>query len=440
MEKRVRIIGAGLAGCEAAWQLAEKGYRTELYEMKPLKRSPAHHSDGYAELVCSNSLKNNDITNACGLLKQELRMLGSLIMECADSSKVEAGAALAVDREVFSRRVTERIKGHPNIKVYNEVAERVFAEDCIVATGPLTDEKLVGSISGLTGEGFLYFYDASAPIVTKESVDFGRAFYGSRYGKGSADYINCPMSKEEYRNFYNELIKAERVKIKDFEKREIFEGCMPVEIMAGRGEDTLRFGPMKPVGLNDPVKGTRNYAVVQLRKENVSDEMYNLVGFQTNLTFSEQKRVFGMIPALKEAEFVRYGVMHRNMFICSPKLLDGSYRLRGSKDIYFAGQISGVEGYVESVASGMTAALAYAYRKERGEGLDFPEDTMTGALAKYISSADPEDFQPMNSNFAILPPFTENIKDKSARKSAYAERALKSMNKFIKERFEDVRR
>lgn len=432
--KKVKVIGAGLAGCEAAWQLSKRGICVELIEMKPKKKSPAHSTDGFAEIVCSNSLKSNDITNACGLLKQELRMLGSLLIECADACRVEAGTALAVDRDLFSERVTKAIKGNSLIEVSNCLCDEVPKSDCIVATGPLTDSALTESITRLTGSEFLYFFDAAAPIVLKDSIDFSSAFYASRYNKGSADYINCPMNKEEYIRFYEALINAKRAEVKDFESDAVFEGCMPVEIMAERGEDTLRFGPLKPVGLVDDRTKAKNYAVLQLRKETLSEEMYNLVGFQTHLTFSEQKRVFGLIPALANAEYVRYGVMHRNMFLNAPSLLDESYMLKGSDNVYFAGQISGVEGYVESIASGMIAGINLAAKMLGQESLVFSDETVIGALARYISKADATHFQPMNSNFAIVRPLNEIIKDKAKKKQAYADRSLACIDKIIKER------
>ncbi len=423
---KVSVIGAGLAGCEAAWQLAKRGISVDLYEMKPHKRSPAHHSDGFAEIVCSNSLKNNEITNACGLLKQELRILGSMLINVADCVKVDAGAALAVDREAFSACVTTAIKAHPRINVIEETVDRIPCGDVIIATGPLTDESLMPAIKELIGkDDLLHFFDAAAPVITKESIDMDSAFFGARYDKGTPDYINCPMNKEEYDAFYDALITAKTADVKDFETDDVFEGCMPVEVMALRGRDTLRFGPLKPVGLTDKRTGKRNYAVLQLRKENNFGDMYNLVGFQTHLTFPEQKRVFGLIPALKNAEFVRYGVMHKNTFVCAPGVLDGNYRVRTvqNRRIYIAGQLSGVEGYVESIASGMVAALDL-YIAYLGGQLTLDAKTMTGALGNYLATAQEKHFQPMNSNFAVMEPLEKEIRDKNLRKQAYADRAL----------------
>ncbi len=432
---KVSVIGAGLAGCEAAWQLAKRGFFVDLYEMKPEKRSPAHHSDGLAEIVCSNSLKSNEITNACGLLKQELRLTGSMLMNVADCVKVGAGAALAVDREEFSVCVTTAIKAHPRIKIISGVVDKLPEGDVIIATGPLTDEALMPDIEKLCGgRGLLHFFDAAAPIVTAESVDTDSAFFAARYDKGEADYLNCPMNKEEYDVFYDALVTAETAEVKDFETADVFEGCMPVEVMAKRGRDTLRFGPLKPVGLTDKRTGRRNYAVLQLRKENNFGNLYNLVGFQTHLTFGEQKRVFGLIPALKNAEFVRYGVMHRNTFVCAPEVLTANYRVKSvaNRRIYIAGQLSGVEGYVESIASGMVAALDL-YIDCLGGRLTLDAKTMTGALGNYISSASPDNFQPMNSNFAITEPLDTTVRDKNLRKRAYAERALKVMEELRRE-------
>jgi len=437
MKNKVTIIGAGLAGCEAAWQLAERDFEVLLLEMKPTKRSEAHHSDGFAEIVCSNSLKSNDITNACGLLKEELRFLNSLLIKTADNNRVEAGAALAVDRDAFSNAVTKAISSHPNITVKAEIVSTLPDGDVIIATGPLTDESLVPIVKELTGSELLHFFDAAAPIVTKDSIDMEKAFYASRYDKGTADYINCPMNREEYEAFYDALITAETAEVKDFETKDVFEGCMPVEVMALRGKDTLRFGPLKPVGLTDKRTGVRNYAVLQLRKENVFDDMYNLVGFQTHLTFGAQKRVFSMIPGLENAEFVRYGVMHRNTFVNAPDVLTENYRIKSVEDrnIYIAGQLSGVEGYVESIASGMAAALDL-YLSKKGEKLHFGAKTMIGALGNYIATASPKHFQPMNSNFAITEPLnvTGKMKDKSLKKQMYSDRAIEEIKRIIKEK------
>ncbi|MFB0921103.1 MAG: methylenetetrahydrofolate--tRNA-(uracil(54)-C(5))-methyltransferase (FADH(2)-oxidizing) TrmFO, partial [Oscillospiraceae bacterium] len=384
----VTVIGAGLSGCEAAWQLAERGVPVRLIEMKPKKMTPAHVSENFAELVCSNSLRSDELTNAVGLLKEELRRLGSLIMECADATRVAAGGALAVDRESFSAMITGKIKNHPNIELVSEEATAISNGEVIIATGPLTSDAMAEIIAEKCGDfGFLNFYDAAAPIVTLESVDMENAFYASRYDKGTADYVNCPMTKEEYLAFWNELCEAKQAQIHGFDDAGVFEGCMPVEVMARRGEDTLRFGPLKPVGLVDPRTGKENYAVVQLRRDNAVGTIYNIVGFQTHLTFSEQKRVFSMIPALKNAEFVRYGVMHRNTYLNSPKLLDKYYRLKKEPRISFAGQITGVEGYVESTASGMCAGLETAARLYGAPPLDFPRETAIGALALYVSDS-----------------------------------------------------
>ena len=431
--KNVIVIGAGLAGSEAAWQLANRGIHVDLYEMRPVKSSPAPQTDQFAELVCSNSLRAGNIENAVGLLKEEMRRLGSLIMECADATAVPAGGALAVDRHLFSEMVTEKVKGHPNITVHNEEVTEIPAEGTVIfASGPLTSEALGDKIKALTGETGFYFYDAAAPIVTAESLNYDKVFAASRYDKGDADYLNCPMTEEEYKAFWHELTTAEAVQPKDFEKEIYFEGCMPVEIMASRGEDTLRYGPLKPVGLVDKRTNEESYAVVQLRKENKEGTMFNLVGFQTHLKWGEQKRVFGMIPGLENAEFVRYGVMHRNSFICSPKHLLKTYQLKNYSNIFMAGQITGVEGYVESAQSGMAAGINMVRLLEDKEPLIFPENTVMGALANYITNASKEDFQPMKANFGILPDFPIRIKKKE-RKAAYASRALETMKGFVDE-------
>jgi methylenetetrahydrofolate--tRNA-(uracil-5-)-methyltransferase len=443
----INIIGGGLAGCEVAYQIAKRGYDVKLYEMKPEKFSPAHSNSNLAEIVCSNSFKSNLHTNACGLLKEELRNLDSLLIKVADKVQVPAGQALAVDREKFSEEVTKQIKSNPLIEIINEEVTDIkdLAKDgiVIIATGPLTSEKLSENISNLIGENKLYFYDAAAPIVTKESIDFSIAFYGDRYEQekkkeediedwkkrqesSNPSYINLPMNEEEYTKFYNNLVEAEVVTLHEFEKREIFEGCMPIEIMAKRGIDTLRFGPLKPVGFDDPRTAKRPYAVVQLRQDNEEGTIYNLVGFQTNLKFGEQKRVFSMIPGLENADFVKYGVMHRNTYINSPKLLDITYKLKNFENIYFAGQITGVEGYVESISSGMVAALnAVEEYNKTNKRIEFPKETVIGALAEYISSPN-EKFQPMNANFGILPELEEKIKDKKLRYQKLADRSIKS--------------
>ena len=421
----VTVVGAGLAGSEAAWQLAERGIHVRLYEMKPGKMTPAHHSPNFAELVCSNSLRSDELTNAVGLLKEELRELGSLVMRCADAHRVAAGGALAVDREGFSAAVTEAIRSHPNIEVIAEEVTDIPAGEVIVASGPLTSDVLAEKLAALSGEDApLHFFDAAAPIVTLESVDMDSAFYASRYDKGTADYVNCPMTRDEYLAFWQALCAAEQAPVHGFDDGGVFEGCMPVEVMARRGEDTLRYGPLKPVGLVDPRNGRENYAVVQLRRDNAVGTIYNLVGFQTHLTFPEQRRVFSMIPALKNAEFVRYGVMHRNTYLNSPKLLDRYYRLKSDERIVFAGQMTGVEGYVESCASGMLAALETAARLRGEAPWDLPRETAIGALALYISESTVGSFQPMNVNFGIISPLDKKIRGKREKNAAISERAL----------------
>lgn len=429
----VKVIGAGLAGCEAAWQTANAGIETELYEMKPLKYSPAHHYEGMAELVCSNSLKAARIDSACGLLKEEMRRLGSLIVPCAEETKVEAGGALAVDRKKFSDLVTERIKSHPLIRVISEEVTAIPEGNVIIATGPLTSGDFADSIAERCGS-YLSFFDAAAPIVTYDSLDKELVFFASRYDKGDADYINCPMNKEEYELFYHELINAESAPLKEFDREsfKVYEGCMPVEVLARRGEDTMRFGPLKPVGLIDKRTGKRPYAVVQLRKENREGTMYNLVGFQTNLKFGEQKRVFSLIPGLQNAEFVRYGVMHRNSFINSPALLKATFEMKNCPGVFFAGQITGVEGYVESAASGIMAGINMAAKMKGKPEFIMPPETMTGALSAYISdSFNEENFQPMGSNMGILPELPERIKDKKKKYQMYADRALMKLGELI---------
>lgn len=412
----VNVIGGGLAGSEAAYQIAKRGIKVKLYEMKPVKFSPAHSSENLAEIVCSNSLKSNLITNACGLLKEELRKLDSLLIKCADETAVPAGQALAVDRDEFSKLVTKKIEENQNIEIIKGEVTTIPDGITIIATGPLTSDALSSEIAKLTGEEKLFFYDAAAPIVTKESIDMNNAFTADRYGKGDSDYINCPMTKDEYELFYNELINAEVTNKHEFEKGNLFEGCMPIEEMARRGSQTLTYGPLKPVGFDK-----KYYAVVQLRQDNKEGTLYNLVGFQTNLKFGEQKRVFSLIPALKNAEFVRYGVMHRNTYINAPKLLDNTFNLKGTK-IFFAGQISGVEGYVESIASGMVASINAVQMLENKEKILFSEETMIGALAKYISTEN-KNFQPMNANFGILN-CDKKIKDKVQKYTYLAERSL----------------
>lgn len=431
-DKHIKIIGAGLAGCEAAWQLANREVKVTLFEMKPKKFSPAHKSGDFAELVCSNSLRADGIYNAVGLLKEEMRRMSSLIMECADKTRVPAGGALAVDRGGFSAAVTERICAHPNIEVVHEEVLTIDKDEyTIIAAGPLASEGLSEEIRRFTGDKSLHFFDAAAPIVAYDSIDMNRAFRAARYGKGGDDYINCPMTREEYERFYRALITAEAAPVHDgVEDPKVFEGCMPIEVMAARGADTMRFGPLKPVGLTDPHDGSRPYAVVQLRQDNAAASMYNIVGFQTHLKFGEQKRVFGMIPGLENAEFVRYGVMHRNTYINSPELLTGRYNLISCPKLYFAGQITGVEGYIESAASGMMAGI-YAAAELRGvqcEPLD--RKTALGALAGYISNRGITDFQPMNVNFGIFEELGARIKDKREKAERYAERSFKEIEKF----------
>ncbi len=432
----INVIGAGLAGCEAAMQIAKRGYEVHLYEMKPKKKTPAHKSDLFGELVCSNSLKAKRLESAAGLLKEEMRVLGSFLMECADKCAVPAGGALAVDREIFAGLVTDGINAEPNIKVYSEELTEI-PDDAItiVATGPLTSDGLAKDIEKHFG-GSLSFFDAAAPIVTAESVDMEYAFTASRYDRGGDDdYINCPMNKEEYENFYSELVSAERAPLHDFDVNnpKVYEGCMPVEVMAQRGEGTLRFGPMKPVGLVNPKTGHRPWAVLQLRKENSAGTMYNLVGFQTNLKFPEQKRVFSLIPALHKADFVRYGVMHRNTFICSPKILNSDFSVKENNRLFFAGQITGVEGYMESASAGIMAGINACRVLEGKSMLTLPNDTMIGALSAYISDPTVKKFQPMGANFGVLPELENRPRDKKERGAAYSQRALDSLNKYLRD-------
>ena len=421
---KVKVIGAGLAGSEAAWQLAQRGVQVELIEMKPLKKTPAHHCDDFGELVCSNSLRADRLENAVGLLKEELRRLDSLIMHCADATRVEAGGALAVDRYGFSAMITEKIKNHPNITVVAQEVTEVPEGPVIIATGPLTSDALSKAIGEYFGTGYLHFFDAAAPLVTAESIDMDHAWWQSRYDKGTPDYVNCSMNKEEYEAFITELVSAEEAEVHGFEDKNVFEGCMPVEVMARRGFETLRYGPLKPVGLVDPKTGKEPYAVVQLRQDNAAKSIYNLVGFQTHLKFGEQKRVFSMIPALKNAEFVRYGVMHQNTFLQSPKLLDRYYADRRNPLVAFAGQMTGVEGYVESAASGFLAAVAMAAKVQGRELPDFPQTTAIGALGLYISDERVEHFQPMNINFSIISPLEKRIRKKAEKNLAIANRSL----------------
>ena len=450
MKDYITIIGGGLAGCEAAYQIAKKGIKVELYEMKPVKFTEAHSNENLAEIVCSNSFKSNLHTNACGLLKEELRYMDTLLIKIADETQVPAGQALAVDREMFSKRVTEEIEKNPLIEIIHEEVtniEKMVEEGIvIIATGPLTSKGMAEEISKITGEDKLYFYDAAAPILTKESIDFDIAFFGNRYDQEKqkdetiedwkkrlenqdASYINLPMNKEEYENFWQELVNAEIVTLHEFEKREIFEGCMPIEVMAKRGIDTLRYGPLKPVGFDDPRTGKRPYAIVQLRQDDTDGIIYNIVGFQTNLKYGEQKRVFSIIPGLENAEFVKYGVMHRNTYINSSKLLDNTYCLKKNENVFFAGQITGVEGYVESISSGMVASINACQKYFGKEKIIFPETTMLGALAKYISTEN-DKFQPMNANFGIVPELNEKIRDKKLKYGKLADRGIADLKKL----------
>ena len=428
---KVKVIGAGLAGSEAAWQLAPRGIQVELIEMKPLKMTPAHHSSDFGELVCSNSLRGDRLENAVGLLKEELRRCGSLIMECAEATRVEAGGCLAVDRFGFSAMVTEKIKNHPNITVTAQEVTQVPEGPVIIATGPLTSDTLSAAIGEYFGADYLHFYDAAAPLVTAESIDMEHAWWQSRYDRGTPDYINCSLDREQYEAFIRELTTAEEAPVHGFEDKNVFEGCMPVEVMARRGFETLRYGPLKPVGLRDPKTGKEPYAVVQLRQDNAAKSVFNLVGFQTHLKFGEQKRVFSMIPALRDAEFVRYGVMHQNTFLRSPKLLDRYYADRRNPLVAFAGQMTGVEGYVESTASGFLAAVAMAAKVQGREVPDFPKTTAIGALGLYISDESIEDFQPMNVNFSIISPLEQRIRKKSEKNLAIANRSLAVIDELV---------
>jgi len=430
----VNIIGAGLAGCEAAWQVAKRGIKVKLYEMKPHKFTPAHHLDTFAELVCSNSLRSDRLENAVGLLKQEMLLLDSLIMKCAYATKVPAGGALAVDRTKFSQAVTDEISRNENIEIINEEVRQLPDDEiCIVATGPLTSEAFSEYLKGIVGNRYLFFFDAAAPIVTYESIDMKKVFRASRYGRGTEDYLNCPMNKEEYDFFWNELVNAETVEMKDFEDDRVFEGCMPVECMAKRGYDTLRFGPLKPVGLIDPSTGKEPYAVVQLRQDNSEGTLYNIVGFQTHLKWPEQKRIFRLIPGLENAEFVRYGVMHRNTFINSPGLLEPTYNMKSRKNIYFAGQITGVEGYVESASSGLVAGINAAMDAMGKEKVVFPAETAIGALGHYISSSYVSEFQPMNINFGLITQLGIKVRNKQEKNQMIASRSLSIIEKIISE-------
>ncbi len=431
---KVTVIGAGLAGSEAAWQLAQRGISVDLIEMRPERTTPAHHTADFAELVCSNSLRGDRLENAVGLLKEELRRMDSLILRCAEATRVEAGGALAVDRQGFSAMVTRELSSHPNVTVRHEEMTRIPEGPVIVATGPLTSDAMSDAIAEYFGQTeYLHFFDAAAPLVTAESVDMELAWWQSRYDRGNADYVNCAMNKEEYEAFIRELTTAEEAEVHGFEDKNVFEGCMPVEVMARRGFDTLRYGPLKPVGLVDPKTGKEPYAVVQLRQDNAAKSVYNLVGFQTHLKFGEQKRVFSMIPALHNAEYVRYGVMHRNTFLCSPKLLDRFYADRRNPLVAFAGQMTGVEGYVESAASGFLAAVAMAAKVQSKEPVCFPKETAVGALGLYISDERITDFQPMNVNFSIIAPLEKRIRKKAEKNLAISQRSLEIIDELVKQ-------
>jgi len=431
-QKYVNVIGAGLAGSEAAWQLAKRGIQVRLYEMRPVKQTPAHHTDKFAELVCSNSLRGNALTNAVGVLKEEMRKLDSVIIESADLCAVPAGGALAVDRHEFAARVTDKVKNHPNVTVFNEEVTSIPEGPTIIATGPLTSAGLSESLKSLTGEDYLYFYDAAAPILEKDSIDLDKVYLKSRYDKGEAAYLNCPMTEEEFNRFYEALISAETVPLKEFEKEIYFEGCMPIEVMASRGKKTMLFGPMKPVGLEDPRTGRRPFAVVQLRQDDAAGTLYNIVGFQTHLKWGAQKEVLQLIPGLENAEIVRYGVMHRNTFINSPKVLEPTYQFKNRQDLFFAGQMTGVEGYVESAASGLVAGINAARVLNGEEPLVFPAETAIGSMARYITSTNAKNFQPMNANFGLFPELPVRIKGKKERYEQHAARALETIQNFVK--------
>ncbi|PWM41183.1 MAG: methylenetetrahydrofolate--tRNA-(uracil(54)-C(5))-methyltransferase (FADH(2)-oxidizing) TrmFO, partial [Clostridiales bacterium] len=434
MTTEVHVVGAGLAGSEAAWRLAQDGVRLRLHEMKPQKFSPAHSYPGFAELVCSNSLKASRLGSAAGLLKEEMRVLGSLTMEAAQSCAVSAGGALAVDRTQFSDYITAKLRAHPNIEICEGEVREIPQGFAVIASGPLTSDALAAQIGKLCGKEYLSFYDAAAPIVAFDSIDLDKVFFAARYDRGEADYINCPMDKEQYLRFHHELVNAESAPLHDFDDagRRVYEGCMPIEVLAKRGEDAIRFGPLKPVGLRDPRTGHRPWAVVQLRKENAGGTMYNLVGFQTNLKFPEQKRVFSLIPGLQNASFLRYGVMHRNTFLDSPKLLDSTFCLKSDNRIYFAGQMTGVEGYIESAMSGLLCGINLSRRLRGQQPVILPPDTMMGALSRYVAAPN-DDFQPMGCNMGLLPPWPERIRDKQARYTAVAERAMESLRRFMAE-------
>ncbi|UVW25751.1 FADH(2)-oxidizing methylenetetrahydrofolate--tRNA-(uracil(54)-C(5))-methyltransferase TrmFO [Listeria innocua] len=433
MEKSVNVIGAGLAGSEAAWQLVKRDVKVDLYEMRPVKQTPAHHTDKFAELVCTNSLRANGLTNAVGVIKEEMRILDSIIIESADKASVPAGGALAVDRHEFSGYITDKVKNHPLVTIHTEEVTSIPEGPTIIATGPLTSPALAEEIKRLTGEEYLYFYDAAAPIIEKDSIDMDKVYLKSRYDKGEAAYLNCPMSEEEFNTFYEALVTAETAALKEFEKEVFFEGCMPIEVMAKRGIKTMLFGPLKPVGLEDPKTGKRPYAVLQLRQDDAAGTLYNMVGFQTHLKWGEQKRVFGLIPGLENAEIVRYGVMHRNTFINSPTVLEPTYQLKTRNDLFFAGQMTGVEGYVESAASGLAAGINAANFVQDKEPIVFPPESAIGSLANYITSASKKSFQPMNVNFGLFPELPAKIRAKQERNEKLAERALDAIKKVVEQ-------
>jgi methylenetetrahydrofolate--tRNA-(uracil-5-)-methyltransferase len=428
----VNVIGAGLAGSEAAWQIAKRGIKVNLFEMRPVRQTPAHHTDKFAELVCSNSLRANTLTNAVGVLKEEMRQLDSVIMSAADACSVPAGGALAVDRHEFAAHVTEKVKNHPNVTVFNEEVTDLPEGITIVATGPLTSESLSEKIRKVTGEEHLYFYDAAAPIIEKDSIDMDKVYLKSRYDKGEAAYLNCPMTESEFNCFYEALISAETVPLKEFEKEIFFEGCMPIEVMASRGKKTMLFGPLKPVGLEDPKTGKRPYAVVQLRQDDAAGTLYNIVGFQTHLKWGPQKEVLQLIPGLENADIVRYGVMHRNTFINSPNVLKDTYQLKEHENLFFAGQMTGVEGYVESAASGLIAGINAAKIAKGESALVFPHETAIGSMARYITTANKNNFQPMNANFGLFPDLPKKVKGKKERNEQHATRALETIQNFVK--------
>lgn len=432
IDATVNVIGAGLAGSEAAWQLAKRGIKVRLFEMRPVKQTPAHHTDKFAELVCSNSLRANNLTNAVGVLKEEMRKLDSVIIASADACAVPAGGALAVDRHEFAAHVTDKVKNHPNVTVINEEITEIPEGPTVIATGPLTSPALSSKLQELTGEEYLYFYDAAAPIIEKDSIDMDKVYLKSRYDKGEAAYLNCPMTEEEFDRFYEALVTAETVPLKEFEKEIFFEGCMPIEVMASRGKKTMLFGPMKPVGLEDPKTGKRPFAVVQLRQDDAAGTLYNIVGFQTHLKWGPQKEVLQLIPGLENAEIVRYGVMHRNTFINSPKVLEPTYQFKNRKDLFFAGQMTGVEGYVESAASGLVAGLNAARLVLGEELVVFPGETAIGSMARYITSASAKNFQPMNANFGLFPELPTKIRGKKERAEYHANRALETIQNFVK--------